>query len=187
MPFDGPAVAGAWVLIMVAQPEPPSQHRPDLDPALEAICLKAMAKKPEDRYASMAEFAAALGVYLGGQGGSLGTTTAGRRALKNSPHNLPRRPSRERIIHREPETSSCNWPTKIALPSVHPLKPTRTRRWLIPGGIGSALAPLLVITIWFVSTRRLSYPRMRRRGMPLPGRPGFRSCPHRRFLPIRSE
>ena len=43
------------------EPEPPSTHRPGLDPELEAICLKAMAKRPAARYASMAELAAALG------------------------------------------------------------------------------------------------------------------------------
>ena len=66
-PFDGPvSLVLAWVLVT----EPPrlSEHRPDLDPTLEAICQKAMAKKPEDRYATMAEFAAALGDYLAGQG-----------------------------------------------------------------------------------------------------------------------
>jgi tetratricopeptide (TPR) repeat protein len=30
----------------------PAHHKPDLTPALEAICLKAMALRPEDRYAS---------------------------------------------------------------------------------------------------------------------------------------
>jgi N-acetylneuraminic acid mutarotase len=50
--------------ILTEEPEPPSKHRPDLDRSLEAICLKALAKRPEDRYASMAEFAAALTGYL---------------------------------------------------------------------------------------------------------------------------
>ena len=31
---------------------PPRQLDPSIDPALEAVCLKAMALKPEDRYAS---------------------------------------------------------------------------------------------------------------------------------------
>jgi hypothetical protein len=50
--------------ILFLEPAPPSGHRPDLDAQIEAICLKAMAKRPEDRYASMGEFAAALGDYL---------------------------------------------------------------------------------------------------------------------------
>ena len=63
LPFDGP-VAAVLGQIMVQQPEPPSRHAPDCDPALEAICLKAMAKKVGDRYASMSEFREALGAYL---------------------------------------------------------------------------------------------------------------------------
>ena len=44
--------------VLLTEPPPPSQLHPDIDPALQAICLKAMAKKPEDRYASMSVFAA---------------------------------------------------------------------------------------------------------------------------------
>lgn len=50
--------------IQHVEPPPPSRHRPDLDPALVAICLKAIAKKAKERYATMKEFAAALGEYL---------------------------------------------------------------------------------------------------------------------------
>jgi hypothetical protein len=55
--------------ILFIEAVPPSGHRPDLDPQIEAICLKAMAKRPEDRYSSMSELAAALTCYLrGGRG-----------------------------------------------------------------------------------------------------------------------
>ncbi|NLF73033.1 MAG: serine/threonine protein kinase [Candidatus Anammoximicrobium sp.] len=50
--------------ISTAEPERPAQLRPGLDPQLEQICLKAMAKRPEDRYAAMGDFAAALNEYL---------------------------------------------------------------------------------------------------------------------------
>jgi hypothetical protein len=64
-PFQGPE---AFVLgqILFVEAERPSRHRPDLDPGLEAICLKAMAKNVGERYATMAELAAALGTYLRG-------------------------------------------------------------------------------------------------------------------------
>ncbi len=62
-PFEGPeAVVLAQVLFV--EPERPSSHRPDLDPLLEAICLKAIAKREDERYATMNELAAALGEYL---------------------------------------------------------------------------------------------------------------------------
>lgn len=50
--------------IQHVEPPPPTQHRPDLDPSLEQICLKAIAKQSKNRFASMKEFAAALGDYL---------------------------------------------------------------------------------------------------------------------------
>ncbi|HTU19961.1 MAG TPA: SUMF1/EgtB/PvdO family nonheme iron enzyme [Gemmataceae bacterium] len=50
---------------ILAAPVPPVQEfRPDVDSRLDAICRKAMAKEPADRFASMAEFANALGQYL---------------------------------------------------------------------------------------------------------------------------
>ena len=52
--------------ILFVEPAPPSGHRPDLDPQIEAICLKAMAKRPEERFATMGELAVVLGDYLRG-------------------------------------------------------------------------------------------------------------------------
>ena len=50
---------------ILAAPVPPvKEFRPDVDARLDAICRKAMAKEPADRFASMAEFANALGQYL---------------------------------------------------------------------------------------------------------------------------
>ena len=67
LPFEGPVVAVVGQILTV-EPAPPSRRRAGVDPALEAICLKAMAKKAAARYASMDEFAAALTHYLGGGG-----------------------------------------------------------------------------------------------------------------------
>ena len=63
VPFEGPE---AFVLgqILFVEPPPPSTYRPDLDPQLEAICLKAIAKSLDQRYATMGELAMALGDYL---------------------------------------------------------------------------------------------------------------------------
>jgi serine/threonine protein kinase len=66
LPFTG-AVLTVLTKIVSEDPLPPSAHRPGLDPRLEMICLKAMAKRPEDRYASMRELAADLGEYLRGE------------------------------------------------------------------------------------------------------------------------
>lgn len=58
-PFRGP-LHDVLRAVLTQAPPSPRQLRPDLDPALEAICLKALAKEPKDRYASMADFAAVL-------------------------------------------------------------------------------------------------------------------------------
>ncbi|CAN5713251.1 hypothetical protein BH23PLA1_BH23PLA1_44290 [soil metagenome] len=51
------------------EPAPsPKIHRADLDPRLEAICLKTLAKQPEERHASMLELAEALELFLAGPG-----------------------------------------------------------------------------------------------------------------------
>jgi serine/threonine protein kinase len=63
VPFSGSGLAVAGQ-ILTATPLPPSTYRADLDPVLEAICLKAMSKAVGDRYATMAELAAALTAFL---------------------------------------------------------------------------------------------------------------------------
>jgi hypothetical protein len=63
LPFEGP-MAVVLGLIAVTEPSPPSEHRAGLNNWLEAICLKAMAKNAEDRFASMAQMAEALTEYL---------------------------------------------------------------------------------------------------------------------------
>jgi serine/threonine protein kinase len=64
LPFPGP-VSSAYPYHIVHTPaEAPSHHRPDLDPRLETICLKALAKAVPDRHATMEELAGELQGYL---------------------------------------------------------------------------------------------------------------------------
>ena len=59
LPFEAPLPA-LFVQVFAEAPEPPSKHRPGVDPQLDAACLRALAKAPESRFASMADFAQAL-------------------------------------------------------------------------------------------------------------------------------
>lgn len=65
LPFDGPisVVLGG---ILYKEPPPPSEHRPDLDPEIESICLKMMAKEPNERYAEAREVVDVLTSFLKG-------------------------------------------------------------------------------------------------------------------------
>ena len=58
LPFQG-SVLSILSRIPTEPPPPPSDYRSDLDPQLEALCLKAMARNAADRYTSMVELAEA--------------------------------------------------------------------------------------------------------------------------------
>jgi formylglycine-generating enzyme required for sulfatase activity/predicted Ser/Thr protein kinase len=61
--FQG-SLAEVYGKILFAEPPSPSALRPGLGPVLDAICRKALAKTPEQRYATMKAFGAALADYL---------------------------------------------------------------------------------------------------------------------------
>jgi serine/threonine protein kinase len=106
-PFQGPEAIIMGQILFV-EPAPPSGHRPDLDPQIEAICLKAMAKRAEDRYATMGELATALSDYLRGK-------------------HLPPRPSSD---VESPEVSGTDGPgvpeSGEQVPATRPLEPGGT-------------------------------------------------------------
>ncbi|MBL8055491.1 MAG: protein kinase [Anaerolineales bacterium] len=90
---------GADPIIIVSQhihapPPPPSTHRADLPPALEAVILRLLAKDPAERFADAGEVAAALG-QVWRPAGTAGGRAAGLR------HNLPLQLTR--FIGRERE------------------------------------------------------------------------------------
>lgn len=59
-PFDADNVTAIAIAHVDRTPEPPSTFVPDLDPALEALILRCLAKDPEDRYPDGAALAVAL-------------------------------------------------------------------------------------------------------------------------------
>ncbi len=59
-PFVGDTITTVIYKIIGEQPEPPSAVNPALDPGLNAVVLKALAKDPNERYAACAELAADL-------------------------------------------------------------------------------------------------------------------------------
>jgi hypothetical protein len=67
LPFEGSSRALIFQIGTRAAP-PPSQHRPDLDPALERVLMKAMSRPASARFGSVSEFASALRAAAGTSG-----------------------------------------------------------------------------------------------------------------------
>lgn len=59
MPFEG-SLASMMKQVLVDPPPRPSSLAPGIAPPLEAICLRALAKRPAERFATMGELASAL-------------------------------------------------------------------------------------------------------------------------------
>ncbi|MBC8876651.1 MAG: serine/threonine protein kinase [Planctomycetes bacterium] len=62
-PAEG-STAEVLVHILTKEPEPPSKRQTDLDPTIDSICMKAMARDMADRFGSMKDFAVTLKGYL---------------------------------------------------------------------------------------------------------------------------
>ncbi len=72
LPFDGPDAVSVAMKQVNEQPVPPREINPGIDPGLEAIILKAMAKHPEERFATANDMRLALNDYLAGRPVALG-------------------------------------------------------------------------------------------------------------------
>jgi serine/threonine protein kinase/predicted ATPase len=60
VPFRSPELLELLRQVRDDEPQPPRQLVPDLPPELERVCLKALAKRLQDRYTTAADFAADL-------------------------------------------------------------------------------------------------------------------------------
>ena len=60
VPFEAESAIGIVLKHVSEEPVPPSQVRPGVDPSIEAVCLKAMRKKREDRYQTAREMRSEL-------------------------------------------------------------------------------------------------------------------------------
>ncbi|RMG10727.1 MAG: serine/threonine protein kinase, partial [Planctomycetota bacterium] len=59
-PFSGPSVIGLLQAVLTTPPPPPSRFVPEVPPWLDAVVLRALAKDPQERFASVREFVSAL-------------------------------------------------------------------------------------------------------------------------------
>ncbi|HXI02771.1 MAG TPA: serine/threonine-protein kinase [Candidatus Saccharimonadales bacterium] len=70
-PFTAETLAGLSYQIIHEEPVPPTITNPDLDPRWNDLLARAMAKKPEDRFASASDLAGELEVIVPGIGGTM--------------------------------------------------------------------------------------------------------------------
>ena len=66
-PFFGKGVAETLEAVRLRAPIPPSSVRADVTPAVEAVILRALAKKPEQRFATVADMVRALEAVRDGE------------------------------------------------------------------------------------------------------------------------
>ena len=72
LPFDGPDAVSVALKQVNDLPVPPREINPDIDPGLEAIIMKAMAKNPAERFATANDMRLVLNDYLAGRPVALG-------------------------------------------------------------------------------------------------------------------
>ena len=87
-PFEGENAYAVMHAQLAGQPIPPSQWNPAVSPALGALILKAMARVPEQRYQTAAEFENALAAF--GTGELVTATIASRVPAGFDPEELAR-------------------------------------------------------------------------------------------------
>jgi serine/threonine protein kinase len=156
LPFHGDPMA-MLSQVLLNEPPPPSQWRPDLDAALESICLKAMAKKVEHRYASMAELTAALQDYL-----RRGSPTLAPAPVKATNTVKPARQNAEVVVSGAANEQTIAQPETPRISKAE-RKPARRRlfkrgRSLWPGVVGAAVAVALLSSVAFLLLRHRGGP-----------------------------
>jgi hypothetical protein len=137
VPFRGATpVAIAYRHVREA-PAPPRQLNPDVPPSLEAVCLKAMAKRPDDRYQTAVELRADLERARAGGRVAAGPVPAGPATATMATTVLP--PLGGYPGPGADPTSMLGGPVTAGRAARHAEAPPKRRRWpvyvLVPLGV----------------------------------------------------
>jgi serine/threonine protein kinase len=114
--FDAENPLDIAALHMTEPPRPPRDLRPEIPPALEAVILRALEKKPEDRYQSGTELADALDEAL--QGPPAGSPSV-------PPATIPRLSVLERVTLGQGDHLPPPVPAAVARPAPRKTEPKR--------------------------------------------------------------
>jgi serine/threonine-protein kinase len=129
-PFRSEGFGELAHLHLSATPVPPREHRPEIPEALSAVVLRALAKDPAERFASMVELGAALapwsseapslpsparrrGGWLAALGGALLVIGGGAAALWSVRTPLPLAPAAAPVLPPEPMPIPTPIPTPV--------------------------------------------------------------------------
>jgi serine/threonine protein kinase len=85
LPFSGPTPVSLLMMQAQQPPPPPRSLNPEIPPAVEAVILKALAKKPEERFQTAAEFLAALRAASSAPAAGAGSTQASTLGVSDLP------------------------------------------------------------------------------------------------------
>ncbi len=111
-PFVGDSPFSVAYQHVREQAEPPSTHNPELDAALDAIVMKALAKRVGDRYQSAAEMQADVRRYLDGDPVTATVTPAVAAPLPEADATSIFRPASDVDADDEPEQRK-RWPLLV--------------------------------------------------------------------------
>ncbi|CAN5509410.1 hypothetical protein BH09MYX1_BH09MYX1_33280 [soil metagenome] len=142
VPFEGDNYMGILTQHMFAEPTPPSRVRPERANELgilEAVVLRALAKDPDARFASMDDLATTLRATL----------VPGRADAPTDPPMLPRKPSSPRAIEGDQELPTT---TEIQQAMDH-VEPPPARGWTRALALGALAAAVVVLVVAFVVRR----------------------------------
>ncbi len=120
-PFVGPNLNAVLYQVQTADPPKPSSLRPEIGANLEAICLKAMAKRPEDRFPTMTAFRLALTAYLRDKSAKSPVAAPAPTVVEAVPAVLKARKSPSRTIPVSPQP-----PRRTTEEKTPPWKKSRT-------------------------------------------------------------
>jgi serine/threonine protein kinase len=137
LPFEAANLPALLYAIVNIEPPPPSHLRAGLDPRFDAICLQALAKRPENRFRDAEAFAAALEGWLNDQEG----------AVSASATQMPR------VKGAKAADFAAMTLQPFAAPPPQPIAPavrSSSRKIWIFAGVFAALMIALLVTILVV-------------------------------------
>jgi DNA-binding beta-propeller fold protein YncE len=157
LPFEGAPPAVLLYNVMSTPPPRPSEWRRDLDPRLEQICLKALAKQPGQRFASCRAFADTLRGWLAEPiDAQLAKSPSQRSGAAQPAAAVPAGPApgmRQRASAGSDPAGRAKRPA--ATRRVPEAGAQGSRKWLVPPLVGLLLLIAVAAGLWFSGLFRL--------------------------------